>query len=209
MKTKIIKILFIILCLTIGICSNAEEKTYTYETKIKFKPLVKDFLRGKPQITFRRNYKKLLKSNTEESKAILENIHKYRQLEMENAFKHAFVSAKLTYMTGAKRTLKYGYIKELKTHDIEIRNFGGKIPAFLDTNCDLWNDAKGVEYALKGKKEHKSFRKVGKEIYDNLVNPNSDFIIDYKHDERRWNNVTPDNLLETLEIKYNAIKEKK
>lgn len=208
MKKKTIIAVLIVFYLICANPVNAGDKIYTYETKLKFKTFIKDYLRGKPQITFRRNYKKLLKSNNENDKKILENIHKYRQLEMENAFKHAFVSAKLTYITGAKRTLKYGYMKELKTHDVEIRNFGGRIPAFLDTNCDLWNDAKGVEYALKGKKEHKSFKKTGKEIYDNLVHPNSDFIIDYKNDKRRWNDVTPDNLLEVLEIKYNEIRGK-
>lgn len=204
---QVIKILLLIFILNVSLSNICSAETYTYETKIKLKPLCKDFFRGKAQITFRKKYKNLLNNPTPENQCRLDNIHKYRQLEMENAFKHAFVSAKITYFFGEKNATKAGYIKEIKSYDKEIENFGGKLPAFLDTNCDLWNGKTGINYAIKGKKEHKSFKKVGNEIFANITLPNSDFIIDYKNDERRWDlNANPDNIIEIIEERYNELK---
>ena len=207
---QIKKLLFLILTFVIIISySCCYAQTYTYETKLKPKIYAKDFIRGKAQITFRKNYKKLLKNPTPENIKRLENIHKYRQLEMENAFKHAFVTAKITYVWGEKIAIKSSYIKELKSYDTEIKNFGGKVPAFLDTNCDLWNGEMGISYARKGKKERKKFKKVGDEIFDNITLPNSDFIIDYKNDSRRWDkNTNPDNIMEILDKKYKMLNKK-
>ena len=204
---QIIKLLFIILISNLLISNNCIAQTYTYEIKLKPKMYFKDFIRGKAQITFRKNYKKLLQNPTPENKKKLEYIHKYRQLEMENAFKHAFVSAKITYVWGEKIAIKSDYIKELKTYDTEIKNFGGKLPAFLDTNCDLWNGKMGINYAIKGKQDRKNFKKVGNEIFDNLTSPDSDFIVDYKNDLRRWDtNANPDNIMEILEKKDRELK---
>lgn len=202
--------ILLFICLVNLTCNYCLAQDYIYETKLKPKMYCKDFLRGKAQITFRKKYKALCKNQTPQDIETLENIHKYRQLEMENAFKHAFVSAKMTYIFGDKIALKAGYKKELKSYDTEIKNFGGKVPAFLDTNCDLWNGEIGVNYALEGKKTRKSFKLVGQQIFENMTNPNSDFIIDYKNDPRRWEeDSTPDNILEFIEKRNYGLKNSK
>lgn len=167
--------------------ANSGQNNVMYEVDIPFFTKVKDFTRGGALITFRKKYYMLTQNNDVSVKLKLNYLHQLKQNNVENAYKHAHTAARMTYLYGKKTTLKLAYFKEVKYYDKEIKNFGGKIPAFLDTNCDLWNDEMGVKYALVGKQNKESYKKVLDRIFDNLISEHSDFIVDYQNDKRRWN----------------------
>lgn len=123
----------------------------------------------------------------------------YKQIRISysdylNAFAHAYASACLVYDGSADMAFKKGYIKEVLTQNIEKHNFGSKENAFLDTNRDLWNNQMGIEYAKRLKAQGKSLDEVAEEIFKNLIQKDSDFIVDYEKDKRRWDNSTKDNI---------------
>ncbi len=123
----------------------------------------------------------------------------YSYPDLENAFVHSYVAAKLTYDYGADITLKLGYLKEIATKSIEIKNFGSRQNAFLDTNKDLWNNDAGVNYALQGISEGKDINIVADRIFESIMSQDPDFIIDYKNDPRRWDpSANENNLWEKL-----------
>ncbi len=116
--------------------------------------------------------------------------------DLANAFVHAYVSATLSKKIGSTLALNLGYLKEIATRNDEISNFGGLLPAFLDTNRDLWNNQKGIEYA------HKNFandKELAHAIFEDVMSPNSNFIVDYLNDSRRWSqNATENNLWDII-----------
>ena len=127
----------------------------------------------------------------------------YKKEDLSNAFVHAYVSATLSKKIGSTLTLQLGYLKELNTKNEEILNFGGLLPAFLDTNRDLWNNQMGIEYARKG---FKNEIRLAEAIFDNIMSENSDFIVDYLNDTRRWNKeATADTLWDIIKKSSNFI----
>ena len=127
----------------------------------------------------------------------------------ENAFLHAYSSAYLVYYLDEKTALNLGYGREVSTQNIEKHKFGSKENAFLDTNRDLWNNQIGIEYAKRLKAQGKSLDEVAEEIFKNLMQKDSDFIVDYEKDKRRWDNSTKDNIWKKIEEKMPEAEYKK
>ena len=121
------------------------------------------------------------------------DVNKSRE-DLNNAFTHAYVSAHLAYYLGDKISLNLGYEREILTEIKEKHKFGSKNDAFLDTNRDLWNNKMGIEYAKRLKAQGKNLDEIAEEIFKNLIQKDSDFIVDYKNDKRRWKNATKEDI---------------
>ena len=132
-----------------------------------------------------------------------EKYNGYNYDDLENTFVHAYVSATLYLKYGEKVTLNLGYLKEIVTKNKEIANFGSIENAFLDTNRDLWNNQKGIEYAMLGTLNNLNYDEITQTIFNNIMTINSDFIIDYKNDNRRWDeNSNYNNLWNKISNKF-------
>ena len=115
---------------------------------------------------------------------------------LKNAYGHAYASAYLAYNNGATVARTYGVLKEFFTLNDEIINnslggtdiLRGEKIALLDGSRDMWNNAKGIEYALLGKQQGLSFDAISYNIFDNVISGN-DFIVDIYNDSRSWQNV--------------------
>ena len=68
----------------------------------------------------------------------------YSYADLENAFQHAYAAACYTKKYGENITRWLGYQKEFFSKKTEIKNFGSKYYAYLDTNRDLWNNEMGI-----------------------------------------------------------------
>ena len=136
-----------------------------------------DKIRFGTQFEFYKRYTKL-KDNE-----LTQNEYLYG--ELENAYQHAYASALLVYKYGedAARTLGYG--KEIFSWPFE-KYSNGKTNAYLDTNRDLWNNETGIKYALNGKKQGKTIDEIADDIFNNMMKQNSDFIVNFQTDKRRW-----------------------
>lgn len=156
-----------------------------------------DKLRRGGQAEFWKRYNKLNDSELAKIKHYSKN--------MENAFQHARGAAWATFFLGEENARKEGYNKEIRSELTEKKQ--GVTTAFLDTNRDLWNNEAGISYALRGKKEGKGLDEITDEIFKNIISDNSDFIIDYKNDKRRWDkNATEENLWKIIKERKNERK---
>ncbi len=143
-------------------------------------------------------WKRYIKLNSAEIAKIRHNTK-----NMENAFQHAYAAASITMSHNEEIAKQAGYFKETDSELIE--KLQGKTTAFLDTNRDLWNNEAGISYALRGKKEGKGLDEIADNIFKNIISDNSDFIIDYKNDTRRWDkNATEENLWKKIKERGNS-----
>ena len=143
-------------------------------------------------------WKRYIKLNSAEIEKIRHNTK-----NMENAFQHAYTAAYITMLSNEEIAKQAGYFKETNSELIE--KLQGKTTAFFDTNRDLWNNEAGISYALRGKKEGKGLDEIADNIFKNIISDNSDFIIDYKNDKRRWDkNATEKNLWKKIKERGNS-----
>ena len=143
-------------------------------------------------------WKRYIKLNSAEIAKIRHNTK-----NMENAFQHAYTAAYITMLSNEEIAKQAGYFKETNSELIE--KLQGKTTAFLDTNRDLWNNEAGISYALRGKKDGKELDEIADNIFKNIISDNSDFIIDYKNDKRRWDkNATEENLWKKIKERGNS-----
>jgi len=113
-----------------------------------------------------------------------------RDSDEANAYAHAYASAHIANMIDSDLALELGYQKEISTKDHEIFSFGSVENAAKDTNRDLWNNEKGIEYLETAKSNGLSFDSATQDIFNSIVSSNSDFIVDYMNDTRRWENIS-------------------
>lgn len=123
---------------------------------------------------------KLLKYKANFELKKLDPNYKTMPYDKKNAFEHAYVSGFIANVAGEDCALIMGYQKEIHTQEYEITHNSADI-AFWDTNRDLWNNQKGIEYS----KECSSNKELARRIYDNInKGSNSDFITN-KNDKSR------------------------
>lgn len=145
-----------------------------------------DYTRGAGQLEFLKRYKKL-DSNT------LAKIP-YSMGDLQNAFQHAYTAAKFAYGSTEELVRYVGYLRELGTEDEEKRA-NGQTNAYLDTNRDLWNNDVGIKYAIQGRKQGKTTDEIGDIIFNEIIKKDSDFIVEFKNDKRRWDPSSSENTL--------------